>query len=136
MCTLTEVIRRKLFIIIVLDKIQKAYIDIFKLQALKNDPHIDFQGRRVSFKNISIFMTFNVGSPTSVKSGSNRIGFTFEEDKHEGKYSAFRIVVMKKLKGYFPSTGDVEMIKNLPKTKASLMRGLQHLNIVRLSRSQ
>ena len=56
--------------IILHDEIKKAYPRIFKLQALKHGHHFDFHDQRVSFKNTSIIMTFNVGSTTCAKSGS------------------------------------------------------------------
>ena len=43
----------------------KAHIDIFKLHALKDNHHFDFQGQGASLKNISVIMTSDVGSTTS-----------------------------------------------------------------------
>ena len=42
-CTLTKAVKWKLFTVILHDEIEKAYTHIFKLQALKNDHHFDFQ---------------------------------------------------------------------------------------------
>ena len=42
-------------------------------------------------------MTYNVGSTTSSKSGSNIIESTFGKEEHEHKPLAFKIVVMKEM---------------------------------------
>lgn len=101
--TLTEAVRRKPFTIILLDEIEKAHPDIFNilLQVFEDGHLSDSQGRRVSFKNTLIIMTSNVGSTAIAKGGSNRIGFAFVEEEHEGRYSALKALVIEELKGYF-----------------------------------
>lgn len=56
----------------------------------------------MSFKNVLIVMTSNVGSSQIAKGGSNRIGFTYNTDEADGgKYSQLKELVMDELKGYF-----------------------------------
>ena len=59
-CTLAKVVKWKLFTVILHDEIVKACPRIFKLQALKDGHHFDFQDRRVSLKYTYIIMTSNV----------------------------------------------------------------------------
>ena len=49
-CTLTKAVRWNPSTIIWLDGTKKERIDVFKLQALKNDHHLDFQDQRASIK--------------------------------------------------------------------------------------
>jgi ATP-dependent Clp protease ATP-binding subunit ClpB len=61
---LTEHVRRNPYSIVLLDEVEKAHPDVFNvfLQVL-DDGHItDSQGRMVSFKNVLIIMTSNIGS--------------------------------------------------------------------------
>ena len=69
-CTLPKVVRWNPSTIVWLEETKKTHIDVFKLQALKDNHHFDFQGQRTSLKNIFVIMTSNVGSTTSIKSGS------------------------------------------------------------------
>ncbi len=61
---LTEAIRRRPFAVLLLDEIEKAHADVFNilLQVLDDGRLTDGQGRTVSFKNVVIIMTSNVGS--------------------------------------------------------------------------
>ena len=69
-CTLPKVVRWKPSTIIWLEKTKKAHIDVFKLHALDDGHHFDFQGQGTSLKFFFVIMTSNVGSTTSAKSGS------------------------------------------------------------------
>jgi ATP-dependent Clp protease ATP-binding subunit ClpB len=61
---LTEAVRRRPFAVLLLDEIEKAHPDVFNilLQVLDDGRLTDGQGRTVSFKNVVIIMTSNVGS--------------------------------------------------------------------------
>ena len=61
---LTEIVRRKPFSIILLDEIEKAHPDVFNmlLQIMEDGRLTDAHGRLVSFKNVILIMTSNVGS--------------------------------------------------------------------------
>jgi ATP-dependent Clp protease ATP-binding subunit ClpB len=61
---LTEAVRRRPYTVLLLDEIEKAHPDVFNvlLQILDDGRLTDGQGRTVSFKNVVIIMTSNVGS--------------------------------------------------------------------------
>ncbi|MEC9256212.1 MAG: AAA family ATPase, partial [Pseudomonadota bacterium] len=61
---LTEAVRRKPYSVILLDEVEKAHPDVFKilLQVLYDGQLTDGQGRRVDFKNTVLVMTSNLGS--------------------------------------------------------------------------
>src|SRR5437773_7473797 len=61
---LTETVRRRPYAVLLLDEIEKAHPDVFNvlLQVLDDGRLTDGQGRTVSFKNVVIIMTSNVGS--------------------------------------------------------------------------
>ncbi|KAK4346440.1 hypothetical protein RND71_032779 [Anisodus tanguticus] len=61
---LTEIVRRRPYAVILFDEIEKAHSDVFNvfLQILDDGRVTDSQGRTVSFTNIVIIMTSNVGS--------------------------------------------------------------------------
>jgi len=100
---LTEAVRRRPFTVILMDEIEKAHPDVFNmLLQIFEDGHLtDSQGRKVSFKNVLIVMTSNVGSSQIAKGGSNRIGFYYSDEADGGKYSQLKELVMDELKGYF-----------------------------------
>jgi len=61
---LTEAIRRRPYAVLLLDEIEKAHPDVFNvlLQILDDGRLTDGHGRTVSFKNVVVIMTSNVGS--------------------------------------------------------------------------
>lgn len=61
---LTEKVRRRPYVIILLDEIEKAHTDVFNilLQILEDGRLTDSHGRVVNFKNTVIIMTSNIGS--------------------------------------------------------------------------
>ncbi len=61
---LTEAVRRKPYSVVLLDEVEKAHPDVFKvlLQVLDDGRLTDGQGRTVDFKNTVIVMTSNLGS--------------------------------------------------------------------------
>ncbi|MDD3032757.1 MAG: AAA family ATPase [Candidatus Pacebacteria bacterium] len=72
---LTEKIRRKPYSVVLLDEIEKAHPEIFNilLQVLEDGRLTDAKGRVVSFKNVILIMTSNVGSEIIMKESS--LGF-------------------------------------------------------------
>lgn len=121
--TLTEAVRRRPFTVILLDEIEKAHPDVFNilLQVFEDGHLTNSQGRKVSFKNTLLVMTSNIGSTAIAKGGSNRIGFTFTDDAHGGKYAALRDLVMEELKAHFQPEllnrlDDVVVFRSLEKT--------------------
>jgi ATP-dependent Clp protease ATP-binding subunit ClpB len=61
---LTEAVRRRPYAVLLLDEIEKAHPDVFNvlLQMLDDGRLTDGHGRTVSFKNVVVIMTSNVGS--------------------------------------------------------------------------
>ena len=61
---LTEHVRRRPYSVVLFDEIEKAHPDVFNalLQILDDGRLTDGQGRTVSFKNVVIVMTSNVGT--------------------------------------------------------------------------
>jgi ATP-dependent Clp protease ATP-binding subunit ClpB len=72
---LTEQVRRRPYSVVLFDEIEKAHPDVFNmlLQILDDGRLTDGQGRTVSFKNVVIVMTSNVGTGMVEK---NTIGFS------------------------------------------------------------
>ena len=62
---LTESVRRKPYLVVLLDEIEKAHPDVFNilLQVLDDGRLTDNKGRVANFKNTIIIMTSNIGSP-------------------------------------------------------------------------
>jgi len=62
---LTEAVRRKPYCVLLFDEIEKAHPDVFNilLQILDDGRVTDSHGRTVSFKNVVIIMTSNIGAP-------------------------------------------------------------------------
>ncbi len=61
---LTEAVRRRPYSVVLFDEIEKAHPDVFNalLQILDDGRLTDGQGRTVSFKNVVLIMTSNIGS--------------------------------------------------------------------------
>jgi len=61
---LTEAVRRKPYCVLLLDEIEKAHPDVFNilLQLLDDGRLTDSHGRTVSFRNVIVIMTSNIGS--------------------------------------------------------------------------
>src|SRR5213595_3205644 len=78
---LTEVVRRKLYCVILFDEIEKAHHDAFNvlLQILDDGRLTDSQGHTVDFKNTVIIMTSNLGT-RDIQKGPG-IGFAARPDE-------------------------------------------------------
>ncbi len=79
--TLTEIVRRKPFSIVLLDEVEKAHPDVFNalLQIMEDGRLTDSKGRTVDFKNTILIMTSNVGSELLRRSA---IGFNSEKSDY------------------------------------------------------
>src|ERR1700675_987220 len=79
--TLTKAVRRKPYIVILLDEIEKAHPDVFNilLQVLDEGHLTDNYGRVIDFKNTVVIMTSNIGARDIAKGG--RLGFHAPDEK-------------------------------------------------------
>ena len=89
---LTEAVRRKPYSVVLLDEIEKAHPDVFKLflQVFDDGRLTDNKGTTVSFKNTIIIMTSNLGSDLIANA------------EKEGDPTRVRDLVSNLLKGKFP----------------------------------
>ena len=73
--TLTKLVRRKPYSVVLLDEIEKAHPDVFNilLQVLDEGHLTDNYGRMIDFKNTVVIMTSNVGARDITQSKS--LGF-------------------------------------------------------------
>ncbi len=84
---LTEAVRRHPYSVVLFDEIEKAHPDVFNLflQILDEGHLTDSQGRTVSFKNVIIIMTSNIGSPLilQAKQITEPVGLEIEKLLHQ-----------------------------------------------------
>jgi len=66
---LTEAVRRKPYVVVLFDEVEKAHPDVFNLllQVLEDGRLSDSQGRVIDFKNTIIVMTSNLGASAIIK---------------------------------------------------------------------
>jgi ATP-dependent Clp protease ATP-binding subunit ClpB len=71
---LTEAVRRRPYAVVLLDEVEKAHPDVFNvLLALLDDGRLtDAKGRTVSFANVVLIMTSNLGSQAIIAAGADR----------------------------------------------------------------
>lgn len=82
---LTEQIRRKPYCVLLLDEIEKAHPDIYNLllQILEDGCLTDSAGRTVSFSNVLIIMTSNIGVKKLAE--TKAVGFSNSKSNGEAK---------------------------------------------------
>lgn len=82
---LTEQIRRKPYCVLLLDEIEKAHPDIYNLllQILEDGCLTDSAGRTVSFSNVLIIMTSNIGVKKLAE--TKTVGFSNSKSNGEAK---------------------------------------------------
>jgi ATP-dependent Clp protease ATP-binding subunit ClpC len=100
---LTEAVRRQPYSVILMDEIEKAHPEVFNLllQVLEDGRLTDAKGRVVSFKNVLIIMTSNIGSQVIEKGGSG-LGFDLATtDAATSQYNNIRNLVNEEMKQYF-----------------------------------
>jgi len=117
---LTEAVRRKPYVVVLFDEVEKAHPDVFNLllQVLEDGRLSDSQGRVVDFKNTIIVMTSNLGAKaiqnpekfSSNKGGTqntnqDKINFddiALDDDNPEKtEDEVIKDLVMEELKGFF-----------------------------------
>ncbi|MEA2696267.1 MAG: ATP-dependent Clp protease ATP-binding subunit ClpB, partial [Myxococcales bacterium] len=71
---LTEAVRRRPYAVVLLDEVEKAHPDVFNvLLALLDDGRLtDAKGRTVSFANVVLIMTSNLGAQAIIAAGADR----------------------------------------------------------------
>ncbi|MEM7770324.1 MAG: ATP-dependent Clp protease ATP-binding subunit, partial [Cyanobacteria bacterium P01_A01_bin.37] len=100
---LTEAIRRQPYAVLLMDEIEKAHPDVFNmlLQILEDGRLTDAKGRTVSFKNVLLIMTSNIGS-TVIEKGGSGIGFDVSSESADvASYNRIRTLVQEEMKEYF-----------------------------------
>jgi ATP-dependent Clp protease ATP-binding subunit ClpC len=97
---LTEKIRRKPYSVVLLDEIEKAHPDVFNilLQVLDDGILTDSLGRKVSFKNVVVIMTSNIGARDMNKTGA--FGFSAKNDADD-EYTRMKAKVEESAKKLF-----------------------------------
>lgn len=95
---LTEQIRRKPYAVLLLDEIEKAHPEVFNLllQITEDGFLTDSSGRRVSFSNVIIIMTSNVG----VKNMTEKKTVGFGSEKSFDDYEAIKKELTGELKKF------------------------------------
>lgn len=96
---LTEKVRRKPYMVVLFDEVEKAHMDISNtlLQVLEEGRLTDAFGRKVDFRNTIVIFTSNLGVREAINSAP--LGFGDSED--EEKSGAARSAVMETVKNFF-----------------------------------
>ncbi len=100
--SLTEMIRKRPYSVILFDEIEKAHVEIFNilLQIMDDGRLTDSFGHVVDFRNTIIIMTSNIGGSFINKTKSS-LGFTSSDQKNESDYQKMKEIVMDKVKKTF-----------------------------------
>jgi len=98
---LTEKVRRRPYVVVLLDEIEKAHPDIYHilLQVLDEGQLTDSLGRRVDFRNTIIIMTSNIGS-RQLKDFGQGVGFS-TQTKQTSSNEFAKGIIQKALKNTF-----------------------------------
>src|SRR5260370_22049715 len=85
--SLTEVVRRRPYQVILFDEVEKAHPDVFNvlLQVLDDGRLTDGQGRTVDFRNTLIVLTSNLGSDVLALQGEGGDSSAVREQVMEGR---------------------------------------------------
>ncbi len=97
---LTEQIRRRPYAVVLLDEIEKAHPDVFNmlLQIMEEGQLTDSFGRHVSFRNVILIMTSNIGAELI----KNKAGFGFAQQKdEEADYQKMKKTLQQEIERYF-----------------------------------
>ncbi|MEM6334154.1 MAG: ATP-dependent Clp protease ATP-binding subunit, partial [Planctomycetota bacterium] len=96
---LTEQIRRRPYAVVLLDEIEKAHPDVFNmlLQIMEEGELTDSFGRHVSFRNVILIMTSNIGADLI----KNKAGFGFAVRSEEADYDKIKILLNTEIERYF-----------------------------------
>ncbi|QDU33097.1 ClpA/B family protein [Poriferisphaera corsica] len=96
---LTEQIRRRPYAVVLLDEIEKAHPDVFNmlLQIMEEGELTDSFGRHVSFRNVILIMTSNIGADLI----KNKAGFGFAIKAEEADYQKMKTTLNNEIERYF-----------------------------------
>ena len=96
---LTERIRRRPYAVLLLDEIEKAHPDVYNilLQIMEEGRLTDNFGRHVSFKNVVLIMTSNIGADLI----KNQSGFGFGKKTPEANYEKMKEMLHKEVEHHF-----------------------------------
>ncbi len=97
---LTEQIRRRPYAVVLLDEIEKAHPDVFNmlLQIMEEGQLTDSFGRHVSFRNVILILTSNIGADLI----KNKAGFGFAQQKdEEADYKKMKQTLQTEIERYF-----------------------------------
>jgi ATP-dependent Clp protease ATP-binding subunit ClpC len=97
---LTEQIRRRPYAVVLLDEIEKAHPDVFNmlLQIMEEGQLTDSFGRHVSFRNVILIMTSNIGADLI----KNKAGFGFAQKKdEEADYQTMKKMLQQEIERHF-----------------------------------
>jgi ATP-dependent Clp protease ATP-binding subunit ClpC len=97
---LTEQIRRRPYAVVLLDEIEKAHPDVFNmlLQIMEEGQLTDSFGRHVSFRNVILIMTSNIGAELI----KNKAGFGFAQKKdEESDYQKMKKMLQQEIERHF-----------------------------------
>ncbi|MEQ9454235.1 MAG: ATP-dependent Clp protease ATP-binding subunit [Phycisphaeraceae bacterium] len=96
---LTEQIRRRPYAVVLLDEIEKAHPDVFNmlLQIMEEGELTDSFGRHVSFRNVVIIMTSNIGADLI----KNKAGFGFAKKSEDADYDKIKKTLMSEIERFF-----------------------------------
>lgn len=99
--SLTEIIRRKPFSVILFDEIEKAHPDIYNilLQIMDEGRLTDAHGRIVDFRNTLLIMTSNIGGEI-INRSKNVVGFGIAENEEQA-YQEMKKTVIDEVKKVF-----------------------------------
>ena len=100
---LTEKIRRKPYVVVLLDEIEKAHPDVFNmlLQILDDGYITDSLGRKIDFRHTIIIMTSNIGS-RQLKDFGQGVGFGTANKKAQADSNARGIIENALKKSFAP----------------------------------
>ena len=96
---LTEQIRRRPYAVVLLDEIEKAHPDVFNmlLQIMEEGQLTDSFGRHVSFRNVVLIMTSNIGAELI----KNKAGFGFAKKDEVTDYKKMKQTLQSEIERYF-----------------------------------
>ena len=124
---LTEAVRRRPYTLVLFDEIEKAHPDVFNmmLQILEDGRLTDSKGRVISFKNVLLIMTSNVGSSV-IEKGGGGLGFQLEENAEDSSYNRIKNLVNEELKNYFRPEARAARNTALSRAAQRLTRAAAH----------
>ncbi|MEC9475800.1 MAG: ATP-dependent Clp protease ATP-binding subunit [Planctomycetota bacterium] len=96
---LTEKVRRKPYMVVLFDEVEKAHLDISNtlLQVLEEGRLTDAFGRKVDFRNTIVIFTSNLG----VREAMNSAPLGFGDSDDENSTGVARKAVMDSVRGFF-----------------------------------